>query len=103
MLSGERNITHQRIFQFCEKLKLSPSDFYYTASKRDRYELQKIYNLYQMIYTHDYSRFTEELSKINRKKLISKQNEKFLEYCISKSSVVHKTESDEKVIRNYLI
>ena len=99
MLSGERNITHQRIFQFCEKLKLSPSDFYYTASKRDRYELQKIYNLYQMIYTHDYSRFTEELSKINRKKLISKQNEKFLEYCILKSSVVHKTESDEKIIR----
>lgn len=102
MLSGERNITHQRIFQFCEKLKISPSDFYYTASKRDRYELQRIYNLYQMIYTHDYSYFMQELSKINRKRLIFKQNERFLEYCITKSNFVHRTENDDKVVKKLL-
>lgn len=100
MLSGERIITHERIFQFCEKLKLSPSDFYYTASKRDRFELQKILALYQMIYSHDYSVFTEMLSKINRKKLISKQNEKFLDYCIIKSKYVRKIDNDDSIMKS---
>ena len=98
MLSGERVITHDRIFQFCEKLKISPSDFYYTATQRDRFELQKIYEMYRMMYTHDYSHVSETLSKVDKKKLISKQNVKFLEFCIVKAQHVHKAKSDQDVM-----
>ena len=40
-LSGERTLTHLKIISFCERLGISPSDFYYSASERDRYELKK--------------------------------------------------------------
>lgn len=100
MLSGERAITHERIFQFCEKLKLSPSDFYYTSSNRDRFELQKILELYKMIFTHDYSQFFESISKINRKRLFSNQNEKFLDYCELKAKYVHHLSRDNEVLNS---
>ena len=90
ILCGEKNINHGLISKFCDKFEISDSDFYYHASVRDRTELKKIYSLYNMIYTHDYSNFSKSVNLINTKRFLSKQNEKFFRYCIQKAYYVHK-------------
>ena len=84
ILSGERNISHKHIEKFCDRLEVSESDFYYQASVRDRTELKRIYTLYNMIYTRDYTNFMTEMKKIKPEKFTTIQNEKFFNYCLQR-------------------
>ena len=83
-LSGERTITTDKINLFCNRLKISQSDFYYSANERDRYELKKINHLYKMIEKHEYKQFLEVLESIKEERFINIQNERYLSYCVQK-------------------
>ncbi len=85
-LSGERKITPNKIVDFCNKIGISPSDFYYNAMLRERKELSKIRDLYNDIVNFDYSSFYSKLKNINTSRLLNKQNERYLQFCIAKAN-----------------
>lgn len=80
--TGEKTLTHLKIIEFCQKLGISPSDFYYTASESDRYELTKINHLYVAIYNRDQETYQKELETIKKTHLISIHNQRYLELCV---------------------
>lgn len=88
--TGEKTLTHLKIIEFCEKLGLSPSDFYYSATENDRYELSKINKLYQMIYKKDYSSYETQLASIRASHVISVHNRRFLELVVIKADIFRK-------------
>lgn len=100
-LEGTKNISHTKILEFCDKLSISPTDFFYSVTERDREELGKIKKLYKVIVNHQYSRFKSILEVVKERNIISKQNRRFLEYCIIKFKFnTHKENS--KVILNQI-
>ncbi|KFZ27344.1 MAG: hypothetical protein KQ78_00394 [Candidatus Izimaplasma bacterium HR2] len=97
-LSGERTLTHLKIIEFCEKLGISPSDFYYSASEKDRYELRKIKELYKTIVSRDFTNFQKIHKSINKDMLISIQNERFLDFCILKAEYINKATNSKNTL-----
>lgn len=79
--TGEKTLTHLKIIEFCEKLGISASDFYYTASENDRYELTKINKLYLCIYNHDFTEYQKQLEAIKKSHIISVHNQRYLSLC----------------------
>jgi hypothetical protein len=88
--TGEKTLTHLKIIEFCEKLDISPSDFYYSASEKDRYELLKIKKLYLILGSKNLTEFANTLKTINEERIINRQNEKFLQYCILRADYMTK-------------
>jgi len=84
LLSGEQNVSDQKLYEFCNKLGISTKDFYYSANEKDKYEYSKIAKLYQYLNKSNYKDFEVELKKIKKDRLVSVQNERFLEFCIIK-------------------
>lgn len=80
-LSGERNLTHQKIESFCEKLNISLNDFFYSAVEHDRIEFQKVNHLHQMIAHRDYDLFYKSAKDVNPKYFNNDQNKRFLKFC----------------------
>ncbi|MBN2605271.1 MAG: hypothetical protein JXR62_05520 [Bacilli bacterium] len=97
-LSGENHLPDSKIFQFCEKLRISPSDFYYSFNEKDRYEYKKIVDLYNMINKNELSEFNTKLMKISKRNLISTQNERFLTYCIEKFNFINKNSTPNMIM-----
>ena len=101
-LEGKKNISHMKIIKFCDRLSISPTDFFYSVTERDREELRKIKKLYKVIMNRQYDRFQPILEEVKERNIISKQNRRFLEYCIIKYRFnTHKENS--KVILNQIM
>ncbi len=94
LLSGEQNITNNKINDFCNKLGISTKDFYYSANEKDNYEYSKIMKLYLHLCKNDLDEFRNELKNIKRERLISNQNKRFLEYCLVRYQYMLKKLSD---------
>jgi hypothetical protein len=98
-LSGERTITTEKINAFCNKLKISQSDFYYSANERDRYELKKINKLYEMIEKREYKSFLNILDSIKKEHLVNIQNERYLSFCVQKYYFDLGKKSNEQILK----
>jgi hypothetical protein len=83
-LSGERTLTHLKIVDFCKKLKISPTDFYYSTRKTDIYEFQQINKLYKLIANRDFNEFKNVVIGIKRDRIIDTQNLRYYDFCILK-------------------
>jgi len=81
LLSGEQNISDSKIILFCDKLGISPNDFYYSFNEKDKYEYGKIAELYTFLSLRNFKDFDINLKKINKENLVNKQNERFLAFC----------------------
>ena len=84
LLSGQQNISDQKIYDFCNKLGISAKDFYYSANEKDRYEYSKVVALYSHLQKNDLSMFLKELKEIKEERLVNNQNKRFLNYCLIK-------------------
>lgn len=80
-LSGENNLSDEKIIQFCERLGISPRDFYYSLNEKDLYEYNEIHNLYNKILSRDFTNFNILLDELNKKRILSNQNLRFLDFC----------------------
>ncbi|AUD65609.1 hypothetical protein BK011_07845 [Tenericutes bacterium MZ-XQ] len=83
--SGQRSLKHPKISAFCKKLKISTVDFYYSASKQDVYEFQRINNLYSLIINRNYQLFYEQSSTLKLNSIVEEQNKRFLGFCYCKA------------------
>jgi hypothetical protein len=79
-LTGENNISDQRIMEFCDNLGISSRDFYYSLNEKDVFELNKIKKVYYAIGNKQYKTAEDLLFKI-RNSFMTNQNERFFYYC----------------------
>lgn len=79
-LSGERNISQEKIFELCHRLGISPSTFFDSFKNRDSSEFTQLYKLYGHLRDKKFEQFIEEFDEINRKGLSSVTNQKFYDY-----------------------
>lgn len=85
-LTGDNNISDQRIMEFCEKLGISARDFYFSLNEKDAYEFDKIRNIYLSILKKDYDKATQLLKQIQNIDALNIQNERFIHYCLIRSA-----------------
>lgn len=98
-LTGERTLTHLKVIDFCEKLGISTTDFYYSASEYDKYEFKIINDIYHLIEIRDFDKFVIQAKEINRDRIIEKQNRRFYDFCNIKVDFVLHKKTDDEVIR----
>lgn len=84
LLSGEQNISDQKISEFCNKLGISTIDFYYSANEKDKYEYSKIAKLYNHLLSRQYEDFKTKYKKIKIERLVNKQNKRFFTFTLLK-------------------
>lgn len=77
---GERKLPQNKLLDFCNRLEISPTDFYHTFLEKDKQEFQKIYRLYYLLLQGKKEEYKEEVMKINPKYLVNKMNIKLYEY-----------------------
>lgn len=81
-LSGEQIVTQIKLHLFCEKLGLSPNDFYNSFNRKDREETVSITKIYWKILVGKYLVAEENLIKLRNHKFINIQSKRFYQFCI---------------------
>ncbi len=81
-ISGERQLPQSKIFAFCNKLEISPTDFFQTFLDKDTFEFQKIYKLYRKLIEGDIEYYKQEYRSIDEAFLVNKMNQKFYRYTV---------------------
>ena len=84
LLSGEQNVSDQKITEFCNKLGISTIDFYYSANEKDKYEYSKIVKLYNYLSVGQYELFKKDYEKVKKERLVNKQNNRFFTFTLLK-------------------
>lgn len=79
-LTGDRNLSQEKILLFCRRLEMSPIDFYQTFVEKDRYEFKTLYKLYSYLGLKKYDEFIEGYQKIQYETLINIMNQRFYTY-----------------------
>lgn len=91
-ISGERKLPHKKIMEFCDKLGISSSDFFYNSKTIEREELNKIRKLYENIADKDYISFYKNRGLVNQDRILNEQNRKYFSLCNIKADYeTHKT------------
>jgi hypothetical protein len=98
-LTGERTLTHVKIVDFCERLNISSTDFYYSARKTDIYEFQQVNKLYKLIGNRDFNAFNSSVKGIKRDNIIDTQNLRFYDFCILKIEFELNKKTNDQLIR----
>lgn len=98
LLSGDQNISDQKIYEFCNKLGISTKDFYYSANEKDRYEYSKVVRLYTYLQKNDLQMFFQEFKKVKEERLVNNQNKRFLNYCLIKYQHMSNKISDRQCV-----
>lgn len=98
LINGEQNVSEEKIIQFCNKLNISPSDFFYSFNEKNRYEYKKLQNLYQMLVNNDLDSFKIHSKKLQTYRFMNLQDERFFKYLNLKYASLLKLEQ-----RQYLI
>lgn len=79
-LSGERNISQEKVFLFCQRLEISPTTFFNSFLSQDKNEYTKLHRLYTMLHLKEFDDFEKGFSEISRKHLLSKMHLKLYDY-----------------------
>lgn len=80
-VNGERPLPNDTLYKFCEKLKISPNDFYFSFLSNDQKEFQDILGLYDLIVQKEHSTLKVELKKrLNSMDQLNALSKKVLEY-----------------------
>jgi hypothetical protein len=79
--TGEKTLTHLKVIEFCKKLKISPTDFYFSARESDNYDFQQVNSLYLLASARSYEEFKIKSSKINKKDIDDIQVHRYLDFC----------------------
>lgn len=97
--SGVTTLSQNKIAEFCKKLKISATDFYYTASEQDKYEFKRINDLYYLAINRDYKKFSIEAKIIKRDLITDIQNKRFYDFCLCKVAYDTHKKKDNEVIQ----
>ncbi|ERJ12643.1 helix-turn-helix transcriptional regulator [Haloplasma contractile] len=81
-LSGDNNISDQRLMDFCDNLGISARDFYYSLNEKDVYVLKHIKNLYYALTKKKYNKVSSLLENTHNIDLMTNQNRRFFNYCL---------------------
>jgi len=83
--SGERNIPHDKISLFCNRVGLSLDEFYYSLFQHDKKEYIRIHELYVLIQKKKFEDFYKAAKKLNIKYIVSVFHRKFYQFCMIKA------------------
>ena len=97
--TGKKTLTHLKVIDFCRKLKISTTDFYFSAREQDSYEFQLVNKLYGYAVRKDYDKFKFHLKEVMKKDIDDIQNQRFLDFCIFKVNFETKTKPDDILIQ----
>ncbi|MFK5883477.1 MAG: helix-turn-helix domain-containing protein, partial [Candidatus Izemoplasma sp.] len=56
-MSGEHLLSQEKIYTFCEKLGISPGDFFYASLSKDKFDYRELYTLYSFLLSHQFDKF----------------------------------------------
>lgn len=79
-MSGERILSQEKIYIFCEKLGVSPGDFFYASLSKDKYDYRELYVLYSYLLNHQFEKFLIQYEKIKKTSRLDKQNQRFYDF-----------------------
>lgn len=96
--TGERLLKHSKIKEFCDKLRISVNDFYYSASKQDIYEFKKINELYKLIQKRMFEEFYEKAQDMYMPSIVEEQNKRFFNYCYAKADYEMQNENESNIM-----
>ena len=100
LLSGEQNVSDQKIADFCNKLGISTIDFYYSANEKDKYEYSKIVKLYNHLSIAEYEKLQIDYDKVKKERLVNNQNKRFLSFCLLKYQYLTRNIQDRDCIKD---
>ena len=100
-VSGERQLPQKKIFEFCNRLDISPTDFYSSFLAKDKLEFQKVYKLYDYLVRGNYDDFKKSYQEISKDTLLNKMNQKFYASCMVKYQLETKQISDYTAFDRY--
>ncbi len=83
--TGEKTLSHTKIAQFCERLKISTADFYFASKNDDEIETRKILSIYRLLTERNYKQLFKEASKIDRDYIFEIQNRRLYDFTIAKA------------------
>lgn len=87
-LSGEQIVTQGNLIMFCEKIGLSPNDFYSSFYRKDAQENSKVTKIYNAIEAFNYSEVDILIKKLRNHKFLNKQSNKFYNFCLIKYNLL---------------
>lgn len=79
-MNGSRNIPHDTLEKFCEKIGIRYHDFYYSFQKYYNTEYQIIHDLYNLLLRKEYSKFEILNKTMINKKMTENYNSRLLTY-----------------------
>lgn len=101
--TGEKNITFTKITAFCEKLKISTTDFFYTSKSEDEIEHQKIDELASYSATRDYQKAKDGALKLNREYIFDVQNRRLYDLVITRAYYRLNEKSNKEILKELSI
>lgn len=96
--TGEKTLTHIKIVDFCKKLKISPTDFYFSARENDNYDYQQVNKLYLLASNKKYDDFKLAASKLSLRNIDDIHVERYLHFCHCKVDYELKNRDEKSTV-----
>ena len=96
--TGEKNLSYAKISAFCERLRISTSDFYFSAKADDKIERKRINDIYHLLVKKDYDSFNKIVATTDKDHIFDIQNRRFFDLCVTIASLDTKTKSTETIL-----
>lgn len=96
--SGEKTLTHLKVVEFCKKLRISITDFYYSSEDKDTYGSQTIKNLFSLVRSRQYDQFYHDADKVHQSILYDIQNKRLIDYCYCRVHFETHKKSDDEIM-----
>lgn len=81
--TGEKTISYTKIAAFCDRLKIHPSDFFYSAKTNDQNEYKRINHLYTLMRRRDFEGFKKEVHTVDKEYIFDIQNRRFFDLTLA--------------------
>lgn len=81
-ISGEQVLSQDKLFEFCNKLGVSPNDFFFSSMSKDKLEYHKIAKLYERVRSKKYDDFMDYHNEILKIKITDQQNQRFFNFTV---------------------
>lgn len=78
--SGYSDLPFSKLKAFCDKLKISLNDFYYSLLQKDRKIYSKLAEIYDTCQASDYDEAQEKLNRFSNANGLDNQNKKFYDF-----------------------
>jgi tetratricopeptide (TPR) repeat protein len=80
-LSGDSFVSPKNLEQFCQKLRLTIDEFYFSFYNNDKREYQKVVQIYKLLGKRNVQEAKELMDQLPHKQYLTEETQQFLEYC----------------------